>query len=153
MSDLKARSHIPTRLSVALTARWSETDQLHPNGTGMSHTTTRLSVRRTPALSQLLSCCSPYKDESLSYVNRAVSREINPRILFNILSFVIHFLSILVASHCMVCVFTFDIQWQVRDQNIKKLLCKFPSCIFSSYAPDTITYLICQFLCDHVVKS
>ena len=42
LTTLKARSHIPTRLLLDLTTRWSETNQLHPNSKGMSHTTTRL---------------------------------------------------------------------------------------------------------------
>ena len=47
---LKAGSHIPTRLSLALPTR-----QLYPNYLGMSHTTTRLSDRyRTRRLYQYL---------------------------------------------------------------------------------------------------
>ena len=53
--SFKARSHIPTRLSLALPTRWSQTVQLYPNYLGMSHTTTRLSDRyRTRKLYQYL---------------------------------------------------------------------------------------------------
>ena len=43
--SLKARSHIPTRLSLAQPIRWSQTVQLYSNYLGMSHTTTRPSDR------------------------------------------------------------------------------------------------------------
>ena len=39
---VKARSHIPTRLSLLLQSRWSETDLLHLNCRRVSLTTTRL---------------------------------------------------------------------------------------------------------------
>ena len=53
--SLKARSHIPTRLSLAQRTRWSQTVQLYPNYLGMSHTMTRPSDRcRTRRLYQYL---------------------------------------------------------------------------------------------------